>query len=338
MAQRRLTRQQRERIKQSQEQRRRRAGERAARQAATLSQNPGAEQAGLVIANFGPAVIVEDAAGSACRCAVRQNLGTLVCGDQVVWQSADADSGVVVAVEPRRTLLTRPDASGRTKPVAANLDQVIIVVAPRPELNEALIDRYLAAIALIDCQALLLVNKIDLLAAAALTELEARLAVYRQIGYPSLAASVRTGQGLAALRERLTGRASILVGQSGVGKSSLIKALLPQREIRVQALSEATGLGLHTTTTSMLYHLPDGGELIDSPGVRGFALGALTPAELDRGFIEFAPYLGCCQFSNCSHTVEPGCALLAAVAQGAIDARRLASYRQIKDSLKPSWL
>ena len=148
-----------------------------------------------------------------------------------------------------------------------------------------------------------------------------------------LYASSRSSQGLEPLRQRLIGHTTILLGQSGVGKSSLIKALLPHRDIRIQALSQATGLGTHTTTTSALYHLPDGGDLIDSPGVRSFELSELHRVDLEHGFVEFGPYLGRCKFSNCSHRVEPGCALLAAVAEGKIDARRLRSYHQLRDSL-----
>ena len=333
MAQRRLTRRQLERIQQTQEQRRQRATQRITRQLDALDESGlGAEQTGLVIANYGPAAIVEGQQEVLYRCAVRQNLGALACGDRVIWQSSGPGEGVVIAVAERRALLTRPDYNGRPRPVAANLDQVTVVVAPRPEPDEFLIDRYLVAIAAIGADPLLVVNKIDVLDAAGLSALEDRLSTYRRIGCPLLLASTRAAHGLDALRARLIGRTSILVGQSGVGKSSLIKALLPKRDIRIQALSETTGHGTHTTTTSTLYHLPDGGDLIDSPGVRSFALGELQPGDLERGFAEFAPYLGRCKFSNCTHTVEPGCALLDAAARKALEPRRLESYRQIKNA------
>lgn len=332
MARRRLTRRQREQIGLIQEQRRRRAARRAERQADS-SDALGAERAGRVIANYGPELILEDAAGGLHRCSVRQNLGGLACGDRVVWQPTAFGDGVVVAVEPRRSLLTRPDYSGRPKLIAANMDQVGVVVAPRPALNEFLVDRYLVAVEAIGVAALIVFNKVDLPDPATRAELEARLDVYRRIGYPVLPASTKTEHGLDALQARLAGHISILVGQSGVGKSSLIQALLPDREIRIQAVSEATGMGTHATTTATLYHLPGGGDLIDSPGIRSFELGELALEDLDRGFREFAPYLGRCRFSNCGHTVEPGCALQAAVAQREIDARRLASYHQLKTAL-----
>lgn len=330
---RRLTQQQRLRIQQAQEKRRQKALQRIAKQINGLSSNDlGREQSGLVIANYGPALIVENQQGTLYRCAVRQHLGALVCGDRVVWQASGRGEGVVIAMEERYSLLTRPDYSGRVKPVAANLDLVAVVVSPRPQLNEFLIDRYLVVITAMGVTPLLIVNKVDLLDDKALTAMHERLTTYVQIGHKIIFTSTHSGQGLPAIRGQLKDNTSILVGQSGVGKSSLIKALLPDREIRIRALSEATGHGTHTTTTSTLYPLPDGGHLIDTPGVRSFELSDLSPGDLEQGFPEFAPYLGHCQFSNCSHTVEPDCALRQAVVQGDIDERRLASYQQIKNS------
>ena len=335
MAERRLSRRQIERIKKLHDKRRQKVTRKAAQQAEDLYQRGGLgpERTGLVIANYGPALIVEDSEQALFRCALRQNLGTAVCGDRVIWQVSGQQEGVVVAITARRSLLARPDYNGRTKPLAANLDQVAVVIAPRPELNEFLIDRYLVAINTIDVEPLLVLNKVDLLTEYKRTALEARLATYQRIGYALVYASNRTDAGLDNLRKHLKQRTSILVGQSGVGKSSLIKTLLPDRDIRIQALSQATGYGTHTTTTSTLYHLPDGGDLIDSPGVRSFELGPLLPNQLEQGFIEFMPYLGQCKFSNCSHRVEPDCAILAAVARGDIDSRRLMSYHQLSDTL-----
>jgi ribosome biogenesis GTPase len=335
MARRYLTQRQQERIQQAQERRRQGTAGRTACQAGGPAGNGlGPEQTGLVIANYGPALIIEEPQGRLYRCAVRQHLGTLVCGDRVIWQASGGGEGVVIALAERRSLLSRPDYSGRLKPVAANLEQVAMVVAPRPALQEYLIDGCLVVIETLGLAPLLVVNKVDLLDAAGLTELTTRLAAYRRIGYPVLFASTRTAHGLDALRDHLKGRTSILVGQSGVGKSSLIKVLLPHREICIQELSQATGHGTHATSTATLYHLPAGGDLIDSPGVRSFTWGQLHPADLERGFVEFAPYRGRCKFSDCSHTVEPGCALLAAVECRAIDLRRLQSYHQMKNALR----
>jgi ribosome biogenesis GTPase len=331
MAGRRLTQRQQEQIRRGQERHRERADQRPE---SWDNAGLGLERTGLVIAHHGQTLVVEDEAGQLYRCAARQNLGRMACGDRVVWQTSGAGEGVIVAVSERRSLLTRPDYHGQPRPVAANLDAVAVVLAPEPEPSESLIDRYLVAITLIDVQGLLVLNKLDLLDAPALAALRERLEPYRRIGYPLLLASSHTAQGLNDLRIWLRGRTSLLAGQSGVGKSSLIKALLPDRQIRIQAVSQVTGHGAHTTSGSTLYPLPDGGALIDTPGVRSFELGEIRLNDLDRGFMDIAPYLGRCRFSDCRHEAEPDCALRQAVAGGAIAPRRLDSYRQLRAALE----
>lgn len=296
----------------------------------------GPEQEGFVITRYGASAAIEDAQGTLYHCAVRPNLESVVCGDRVIWQQAGEREGVVVALMPRRSLLSRPDFSGRQKPLAANIDQIVILAASEPEISEGLMDRYLVASELIGITPVILVNKLDLLDDAGKAQLEARLRPYRDIGYQTLFASVRQEHGLDALLEQLKDKTSILVGQSGVGKSSLVKALLPDHDVRIGELSRATGLGTHTTTRTMLYHLPTGGHLIDSPGVRSFGLWSVSPAQVAQGFMEFRPYLGTCRFNDCRHLVEPGCALQAAVKDGKISPRRLASYHNIVDSLPPT--
>lgn len=331
MAGRRLTRSQQARIEQAQARRRQRVEQSTPTRGDDVGLGP--EQTGLVITPYGRALIVEDQHGELHRCAVRQNLGRLACGDRVIWQTSSVGDGVVTAVAERRSLFTRPDYRGQPRPVAANLDAVAVVLAPFPEPSELLIDGYLTAIAALGIQGLLVLNKADLLDAAQHAALLERLEPYRRIGYPLLTASSVTAQGLDELRNGLRGRVSLLAGQSGVGKSSLIKALLPDRDIRIQAVSAATGHGAHTTSASTLYHLPDGGDLIDSPGVRSFELGALRPDDLNRGFPELAPYLGRCRFADCRHALEPECALRAAAERGEIAPRRLDSYRQLRATL-----
>lgn len=331
MAGRRLTQRQRERIGHSQERRRQRVSQEPA---ASDGAGLGPEQIGRVITNHGRTAIVEAGDGRLYRCTPRQNLGRLACGDWVVWQASDTGDGVVVAVGERRSLLTRPDYNGQPRPVAANLDTVAVVLAPTPEPSEYLIDRYLIAIAAIGALGLLVLNKCDLLNQAALATLSERLETYRRIGYPILTVSSQTAQGLDQLRSRLRDHVGLLVGQSGVGKSSLIKALLPEREIRIQAVSAATGHGAHTTSASTLYHLPDGGDLIDTPGVRSFELGEIGLSDLVRGFPELAPHLGHCRFSDCRHETEPDCALRTAMECGEIAPRRLDSYRQLRSALE----
>lgn len=330
VASRRLTERQRGRIQRLQEHRRERAAQRLD---ALDDAGLGPERTGLVIAHHGQTLIVETDDRLLYRCAARQNLGRLACGDRVIWQASGVEEGVIVALGERRSLLARPDGNGRARPVAANLDVVVVVLAPEPEPSEELIDRYLVAITAIGVQGLLVLNKLDLLDAPALVALTQRLEPYCRIGYRLLPTSSHTAHGLDELRVRLRDQVSLLVGQSGVGKSSLIKALLPDRDIRIQALSRLNGHGVHTTTTSRLYHLPDGGDLIDTPGVRGFELGEISLSDLDRGFMDIAPYLGRCRFTDCRHDVEPGCAVREAMARGEIDPRRLDSYRRLRAAL-----
>lgn len=341
MSTRKLSRRQRWRIEKVQQERLARAERKAARLGEGLEDATlGPEQAGTLIAHYGAYARVEDEAGSQHRCLIRQNLGPLVTGDRVVWQAARNGDGVVVAVAPRASLLARPDPDGRMKPVAANIDQIFIVVAPRPGIQLALIDRYLLAAETTGITPVILVNKIDLLDAPARAELEQCLEEFHRLGYATLYASTREHHGLDALHARLRGHTSIFVGQSGVGKSSLINALLPAAEARTGELSETTGLGRHTTTTSQLYRLPDddddgdsGGAIIDSPGIREFGLWAISPEQAFDGFPEFRPLRGLCRFRNCRHRQEPGCALQDAAAQGQISPRRLESYHRIVDSL-----
>lgn len=296
----------------------------------------GAERQGRVITRFGPSVDVEDVDGVVHRCLLRQNLPSLVCGDRVVWQPGPENTGVVVALIPRQSLLARPDANNQPKPVAANISQILIVAAPLPALDLDLVNRYLVAAELTDIPPVLVINKVDLLDDKAFAKLRQRLAVYGRIGYPVLYASTKRAEGLDALCRQLQDRTSIFVGQSGVGKSSLIQALLPHHELRIGALSEGSGLGRHTTTATVLYHFPAGGELIDSPGVRSFGLGHVSAAQVAEGFVEFRPFLGHCRFSDCRHTVEPDCALQAAVESGHIDRDRFASFLRITASLLPA--
>lgn len=313
------------RIKELQAERRTRAIRRAGD--AVADDRLGPEQLGLVIANFGAQVVVEDDTGGLWRCTVRQNMERLVCGDRVVWQVSGEDEGVVSAVQPRRSLLARPDHGGGERPMAANLDLVAVVCAPRPEPQAPLIDHYLVAIHALDLQPLLVLNKADLLAPGSTAQDLMRM--YARLGYSIIRTEARSGAGIGALRRALADHTSILVGQSGVGKSSLVNALLPDLEIATRAISEATGLGTHTTSASTLYHLPGGGDLIDSPGVRSFHPSLSDAETLGQGFIELAPLLARCRFSNCSHRLEPGCALREAASRGDIDPRRLESYLQL---------
>jgi ribosome biogenesis GTPase len=264
---------------------------------------------------------------------LRANLPVLVTGDRVVWRAGNQGIGVIVAQLPRSSELCRPDMRGVLKPVAANVDQIVIVFAPLPEPHANLIDRYLIAADHAGIRPLLLLNKADLIDEGNAAKLDALLGVYRALGYPLLEVSAHNGLAMDSLRALLDDRVSVFVGQSGVGKSSLVNTLLPGVDTRVGPLSEQTGKGTHTTTTARLFHFPGGGELIDSPGIREFSLGHVTRADVEDGFIEFRELIGRCRFRDCKHDREPGCALLQALEEGRIHPQRLASYRHILATL-----
>lgn len=290
---------------------------------------PATGEPGLVLAHHGQTSLVENEQGDVLRCATRRNLPRTLCGDRVLYQPTSPREGVITRVLERSTTLVRPDRNGRIRPVAANLDQIVVVIASRPSFEYDMLDRYLAAAEIIGARPAIVVNKVDLLDTESRERLVNRLNGYARLGYPLLFTSTLTTDGLRDLHACLRDHTSILVGQSGVGKSSLVQALLPDEEVRTGPLSKVTGLGRHTTTVAMLYHLPDGGHLIDSPGVRDFSLWPVTPAELAQGFVEFRPWIGQCRFHDCRHNGEPGCAVAEAARRGDIDPRRLESYRDI---------
>jgi ribosome biogenesis GTPase len=209
----------------------------------------------------------------------------------------------------------------------------VIVFAPLPEPHANLIDRYLVAAEHAGIRPLLLLNKTDLLDEQNAVALNRMLGVYRELGYPLLEVSAHGGDGMEQLQRQLDGHVSVFVGQSGVGKSSLVNSLLPEVDTRVGPLSELTGKGTHTTTTARLFHFPRGGELIDSPGIREFGLVHVSRDDVEAGFIEFHDLIGQCRFRDCKHDREPGCALLKALEEGRVHPQRMASYRHILASL-----
>ncbi len=303
---------------------------------AKATPNHDSAEQGLVVVNYGAMLDVEDAQGNIIRCVARHNVGGAVCGDRVLWQRGDHDDGTVVERLPRHTLLARSDARGQSRAIAANVDQLIVVLTATqngPCAETDLLDRYLACAELNNMKAVVVVNKTDLLSADDAEALKAQLACYHQIGYASFFVSATCNLGLDKLSQQLAGLTSVFVGQSGMGKSSLIKHFLPTEDIRTAAVSVGSGLGKHTTTRTILYHLPNGGHLVDSPGVREFGLGIIPPTELMRGFAEFRPYLGQCRFNDCIHQREPGCALEEAASKGLIERRRLQSYRAIANAM-----
>ncbi len=301
-----------------------------------MTQNRPTLQDGLVIANFGNHIAVENAQGDIHCCVARKKVGTVICGDQVRWSPQNEGLGAIVDVLPRTSILSRPDRRNKLKPVCANVSQLAIVNAiPSSDnnTNTRLLDQYLVASELSGIEAIIVINKADLINSNRLTDLKAQLRRYSDLGYPVIFSSATTQVGMSELRNRLHHKRSVLVGESGVGKSSLINILIPDLDIRIGALSSASGKGRHTTTTTTLYHLACGGEIIDSPGVREFGLWHITAPELEDGFKEFREYKGRCKYRNCKHIGEDGCAIAMAVDEGKIDPNRLSSYREIMNSL-----
>ena len=284
---------------------------------------------GRVVASHGRDAVVEHAAGSRLRCRLQSRRVAVVCGDLVHWKPAAGEGaeGLVTAVLPRRTVLARLSQRGETEPVAANLSQLAVVVAPVPAPDFGLCDRYLAAAEWAGLRACIVASKSDL--AAARGPLEEALAEYVAIGFPVVRANKRSADGVRELALQLDGEISVLVGQSGVGKSSLTNRLVPGVEAAVDEVTRASESGRHTTTTSSLYRLPTGGELIDSPGVRDFSPPLPAARDIAGGFREIAAAGADCRFADCLHGREPGCAVIAAAARGTIAARRLASYRKL---------
>ncbi|MDP1592735.1 MAG: ribosome small subunit-dependent GTPase A [Gallionella sp.] len=279
---------------------------------------------GRIVAAFGRQYLVRLADGSLLPCLTRGKKSNVVCGDGVEILRSGDNQGVIERIAPRTSLLHRSDAY-REKLIAANVSQIIIVVASEPSFSDEVITRCLIAAFDQNLDVLIVLNKCDLPVPAAAARQQ--LAAYRAIGYKVLELSAL--QDVSTLRPLLQNHTSVLVGQSGMGKSTLINALLPDAQAATREISTVLDSGKHTTTHAKLYSLDATSSLIDCPGVQAFGLHHLSLGEIEQGFIEFAQYLGQCRFRDCHHLHEPGCALLAAVAAGKINARRLELFQQI---------
>lgn len=282
---------------------------------------------GLVVASYGKRYGVELDDGIQVSCVTRGKKNDLACGDRVEVKMTDTHEGVVEKLHSRSSLLFRSNAY-KTKTLASNVTQVIIVLATTPSFYEALLNRCLIAAEAAKIKALIVLNKCDL---ADNTEAMKLLSIYQNLGYQVQPLSAKND--IAPLKQWLKNQTSVLVGQSGMGKSTIVNALLPNSAVRTQEVSTVLDSGKHTTTAAHLYHLDSDSDLIDSPGLQEFGLNHLNIEELEHAFIEFRPFLGKCRFNNCKHLHEPDCAVISAVESSKVSPVRLAFYQAMTQEI-----
>jgi ribosome biogenesis GTPase len=287
-----------------------------------LLTNASSEQTGLVITRYGQHLLVEAESGELYHCTGRQNIKLSVAGDQVIFQTISKSEGVVTALLERDNQLSRS-----YKLIASNIDQLWLVVAVEPHYQFELIDRYLVVAENAGLPINIVVNKIEL--SRDLERIKYNFSMYESAGYQVVYLSVKDQINIEQFKTLLDDKTHIFLGQSGVGKSSLINELIPNLNLRVNEISTKSKLGKHTTTNTTLYHIPSGGDLIDSPGIREFQLDDLSNKEILSGFREFKPFIGACKFRNCAHINEPNCAIKEAVESGKIHHKRYENYLQL---------
>ncbi len=286
---------------------------------------------GLVIAHLGSSLTVETLLGSTVHCRAQRQVAPIAVGDKVLWQRIDETSGQITNILERSSLLTRPGRNRKTRPVVANLDQILIVFSTQPRCDFLLLDQYLVICENRSINPLLICNKTDL--PNSKKWFSEKLKPYQQLDYPIVYTSTKTGEGINQLKLHLNKHSSMLAGQSGVGKSSLTNALLPGIKLRTGPLSETSGHGKHTTTTTRLFHLSDSGQLIDSPGVAVFGLADISEKDLAYGYKEFQSLLHQCKFNDCRHVDDLGCAIVSAVKNKEIFVDRYQRYLKLRNKL-----
>ena len=282
---------------------------------------------GTVIAAHGRHYLVQ-AGAARLHCVTRGKKSDVAVGDIVQLKQTSPDQGVIEKIEDRKTLLYRSDQY-KSKLLAANLTQLFIVVATEPGFSDDLVSRALVAAEAGGIRPHIILNKTDV--TEALPRARERVAMYAGLGYPIHEVSVKNtpDETRSALEPLLAGQSTILIGQSGMGKSSLINLLVPDAELATREISAALDSGKHTTTFTRLFMINENTSVIDSPGFQEFGLYHLTEGMLERAFREFGPHLGHCRFYNCHHLTEPGCAILSAMETGDIPAMRHALYQQL---------
>jgi len=289
---------------------------------------------GLVIAHLGQGIAVEYD-HKIILCQTLRRLDTIAVGDKVLWSLSSSDQGRIEEILPRRSLLERPSRNGKTRPVAANIDTVFIVFAVEPNCDFLLIDQYLAVCENRNIDVALVLNKTDL---PQIAIIEKELLDYKKLGYPLYRVSALGSSNIDELKNVLKGQVSMLAGQSGVGKSSLTNAIIPDKDIKTNTVSATTKHGRHTTTATTLYHLTDGGYLIDSPGVAIFGLAGLSEHQLAYGYREFQTHIDNCQFNDCRHLKDKGCAVVAAVDSGDISKTRYDRFLKLREKMPVTFI
>ena len=285
-----------------------------------------------IIARQGKTYIVEDQSHQQHQCHARSQTMEAVCGDYVYCLQKNNSQDVIEEILQRHNQITRVDNFKRKKTLAANIDHIFIVISPSPEFSLVLIDKYLACAQVNRCKASIIVNKSELIYEynVNLNQLES---IYKNVVEYFIVTSARLGYGISTVRKALNNDTSILVGQSGVGKSSIINRLLNKNDIKVMPVSGQTKQGRHTTSNAYAYPVNGGGKIIDSPGVRNFMPAFSSTEELIAGFAEFEAFTAKCKFNDCLHINEPGCAIIHAVNQNIIQSSRYQSYLKMSDEL-----